>query len=136
MQSKWDAELAAQAVAVAHTEAAQSETTTRVVTQYVDRVQTVRERGKTIVEKVPIYVPTDSGCDLPGGFRVLHDAAAAGQIPDPAGGADAASAATQTVAATVAANYATYHATVEQLGALQQWVREQRSVSAIPQETD
>lgn len=136
VQAQWDAERDRIATAKAKTETAQAETTTRVVTQYVDRVQTVRERGKTIVQKVPVYVPSDSTCDLPAGFRVLHDAAAAGELPDPAGGADAASVPAQTVAATVADNYATYHATVEQLGALQQWVREQQSVSATEQETD
>ena len=135
VQAQWDAERARLATVKAKTEAAQAETTTRVVTQYVDRVQTVRERGKTIVQKVPVYVPSDSTCDLPAGFRVLHDAAAAGELPNPAGDADAASVSAQTVAATVADNYATYHATVEQLGALQQWVREQQSVSATQQET-
>lgn len=137
VQAQWDAERARIATAKAKIETAQAETTTRVVTQYVDRVQTVRERGTTIVKQVPIYVPTDSAtCDLPAGFRVLHDAAAAGELPDPAGDADAASVPAQTVAATVAENYATHHTTVEQLGALQQWVREQQSVSARPQEID
>lgn len=136
VQAQWDAERAQMATAEAKTEAHQAEATTRVVTQYVDRVQTVRERGKTIVQKVPVYVPSDSTCDLPAGFRVLHDAAAAGTLPDPAGDVDAASVPAQTVAATVADNYATYHATVEQLGALQKWVREQQSVSVTQQETD
>lgn len=131
VQAQWDAERERLATIKAKTETAQAETTTRVVTQYVDRVQTVRERGKAIVQKVPIYVPTDSAaCDLPAGFRVLHDAAAAGTLPDPAGDADAASVPAQIVAATVADNYATYHATVEELSALQKWVREQAVVTA------
>jgi hypothetical protein len=137
VQAQWDDEHRRMATAKAKTETAQAETTTRVVTQYVDRVQTVRERGKTIVQRVPIHVPTDAAaCDLPGGFRVHHDAAAAGEIPDPARDADAASVSAQTVAATVADNYATYHETVEQLGALQQWVREQQAVSTTPPEID
>lgn len=137
VQAQWDAERAKIAVATAHKEAAQAETTTRVVTQYVDRIQTVRERGKTIVEKVPAYVPSDSAtCDLPGGFRLLHDAAARGEIPDPAGDADAASVPAQTAAATVAENYATAHEITEQLGALQRWVREQATVNAAPEETN
>ena len=136
VQAQWDAERAQMATAKAKTETRQAEATTRVVTQYVDRVQTVRERGKTIVQKVPVYVPSDSTCDLPAGFRVLHDAAAAGEVPDPTGSADAASASAEDVAATVAENYATYHTIVEDRKALQQWGREQQSVSATQQETD
>jgi hypothetical protein len=137
VQAQWDTERAKLAANKAETETRQAEATTRVVTQYVDRVQTVRERGKTIVQQVPTYVPNDSAaCDLPAGFRVLHDAAAAGELPDPAANADAAGVPAQTVAATVADNYARHHEIVEQLGALQQWVREQQAASAVQQETD
>lgn len=137
VQAQWDTERAELAADKAETETRQAEVTTRVVTQYVDRVQTVRERGKTIVQQVPIYVPNDSAaCDLPAGFRVLHDAAAASELPGPAADADAASVPAQAVAATVSDNYATYHETVEQLGTLQQWVREQQAASAAQQETD
>jgi hypothetical protein len=55
---------------------------------------------------------------------VLHDAAAAGHVPDAADLADAAPADAQTVAATVADNYAACHAIREQLTALQQFERE------------
>ena len=135
VQTKWDAEKSRVAIATAKTEVAQAQVTTRVVTQYVDRVKTVRERGQTIVNEVPIYVPSDSACDLPAGFRLLHDAAA-GELPVPAGTADAASVSAQTVAATVAENYATHHATAGQLEALQQWVREQAAVSSTQRGTD
>ncbi|MGP8432008.1 hypothetical protein ACT2FY_39435 [Paraburkholderia fungorum] len=136
VQAKWDAEKSHTAIATAKTEAAQANVTARVVTQYVDRVKTVRERGQTIVNEVPIYVPSDSACDLPAGFRLLHDAAAAGELPAPAGTADAASVSAQTVAATVAENYATHHATAEQLEALQRWVREQAVVSSTQRGAD
>ncbi len=57
--------------------------TTRVVTQYVDRVQVVRERGDTITKEIPVYVtPTaDAACAVPVGFVRIHDAAAAGVTP-------------------------------------------------------
>ena len=57
--------------------------TTRVVTEYVDRVQVVRERGDTITKEVPVYVtPTaDAACAVPAGFVHIHDAAAAGIAP-------------------------------------------------------
>lgn len=79
--------------------------TARIVTRVEYRTKIVRERGATIVKEVPRYVPLDS-CPLPGGFRVLHDAAAAGVLPDPARIPDAAPVPAQAVAGTVAGNYA------------------------------
>lgn len=95
----------------------------RIVTRYVDRVRTVQETAAVITKEVPVHVPSDA-CPLPAGFRLLHDAAAAGRVPDAAHLADAAPADAQTVAATVADNYATCHAIREQLTALQQFERE------------
>ncbi len=150
VQARWDAERQRTTLAVATTQTAQAQATTRVVTQYVDRIQTVRERGKTIVKEVPIYVPSTvspvpsvtsgphAGCDcsLPGGFRVLHDAAAIGTLPQPTAIADAPSVSAQDVAATVADNYLTCHVNAEQLSALQQWATQQQAVSAAQPETE
>lgn len=147
VRAQWDAERQRTTLAVAKTQTAQAAVTERVVTQYVDRIQTVRERGEAIVKEVPIYVPyvpstatsdPHPGCDcsLPGGFRVLHDAAAAGELPDPAALADAPSASAQEVATTVADNYLTCHLIAEQLTGLQQWVTEQQAVSAAQLETE
>ena len=124
----WDAERGAAKLAAAQTATTQAEVTTQVVTQYVDRVQVVKERGKDIIKEVPIYVSSAAACDLPGGFRVLHDAAAQGQLPDPARVADAPAASVETAAATVVENYATYHEVAEQLKALQSWVSQQEQV--------
>lgn len=121
----WDAEREAARLAEAQTVAAQSEVTTQVVTQYVDRVQVVKERGKEIIKEVPVYVSSAVTCDLPGGFRVLHDAAAEGELPDPARVADAPATSVETAAATVIENYATCHELAEQLKALQSWVSQQ-----------
>ena len=147
VRAQWEAERQRTTLAVASRQVEQAAVTERVVTKYVDRIQTVRERGKTIVEKVPFYVPSPSpsapegppGCDgvLPGGFRVLHDAAATGaELPDPAAAADAPAVSAQDAAATVADNYGTCHEVSEQLTALQQWVRDQQAVSAKQQEMD
>jgi hypothetical protein len=107
--------------------AKQATTTTQVVTQYVDRVQTVRVKGDDIIKEVKVYVPSAaSTCNLSGGFRLLHDAAATqSELPDPARIADAPAAPAQDVASTVAENYATCHEVAEQLKALQSWVSQQ-----------
>lgn len=109
---------------------AQQKTTERVVTQYVDRVRIVRERGETIVKEVPVYVPleADAACRINRGFVWLHDAAARNDPPAPGTGAADAPAPGVTlsaVARTVTGNYATCHEIREQLTALQGWVRAQ-----------
>lgn len=102
--------------------------TTRVVTEYVDRVQLVRERGHTITKEFPVYVTAsaDSACAVTAGFVQLHDAAASGDpAAGPAGDPDAPATGTplSAVAETVAGNYAICHATVEQVVALQELAR-------------
>jgi len=108
-------------------ELATKKTNERIVTQYVDRVQIVRAKGQTVVQKVPIYVPAsaDAACIVPAGFVRLHDAAAQSVIPDPTGPADAQASglALSAVAGIVVDNYTTCHAIAEQLTALQDWVR-------------
>ena len=130
VQADWAAATAEQSSVVARVRVAQAQVTERVVTQYVDRVRTVREAGETIVKEVPVYVPAQCDADgrLPAGWRVLHDAAASGQPADAARVADAQPVAPDAAAETVARNYLTCRETAEQLTALQQWVREQAAV--------
>ena len=125
VQARWDAATGAQAVAVAAVKQHQAEATVQVVTQYVDRVHTVRVAGETIIKEVPVYVPADSPA-LPGGFRLLHDAAARGELPDAASAADAPAVPAQDLAATIAANYLSCRENAEQLTALQAWVVSQQ----------
>lgn len=127
VQAKWDAANLSATVVNAQHGKRQAEVTTQVVTQYVDRWRTVHDAGQTIIKEVPVYVPADSPA-LPGGFRLLHDAAATGQLPDAAGSADAATVSAQDAAETVAGNYLTCRENAEQLMALQGWVREQRGI--------
>ena len=130
VQADWAAAVVKESLTVARVQVAQAQVTEHVVTQYVDRVRTVREAGETIVKEVPVYVPAQCDADgrLPAGWRVLHDAAASGQPADPARVADAQPVAPDAAAATVARNYLTCRETAEQLTALQQWVREQAAV--------
>ena len=128
VQAQWDAAVQQQTLQVAAVRQKQAEATVKVVTQYVDRVRIVREKGKTIIQEVPVYVPVqaDASCAINRGFVRLHDAAAAGELPESARAVDAAAAgiALSAVAGTVAANYQTCHENAEQLRALQVWVRE------------
>ena len=133
VQAKWDAATTAQQLAQAQAQIRQAEATVQVVTKYVDRLKIVRETGATIIKEVPVYVSpeADAACVLPRGFVRLHDAAAAGRVPEPAGGSDAAPAgiALSAVASTVADNYERCHETGEQLTALQAWIREMKKAA-------
>ena len=130
VQSQWDASIQQQALQVTAIRERQAQATIKVVTQYVDRVHVVREKGETIIKEVPVYVPVqaDAACTVNRGFVRLHDAAAAGELPEPARDADAAAAgiALSAVAGTVAANYQTCHENAEQLRVLQTWIREMK----------
>lgn len=133
VQAQWDAAAQQQTLQTAAARQRQAEATVKVVTQYVDRVRVVREKGDTIIKEVLVYVPVqaDAACTINRGFVRLHDAAAAGELPEPARDSDAAAAglALSTVAGTVAANYQTCHATAEQLKALQSWVGDMTSAA-------
>ena len=133
VQAQWDAAIQQQALHVAAVRERQAQATVKVVTQYVDRVRVVREKGDTIIKEVPVYVPVRRCCvcTINRGFVRLHDAAAAGELPEPARDADAAAAgiALSAVAGTVAANYQTCHENAEQLRALQTWIREMKVAS-------
>lgn len=102
--------------------------TVKVVTQYVDRVRVVSEKGEAIIKKVPVYLPVqaDAACTIDRGFVRLHDADAAVELPESARAADAVAAdiALSAVAGTVAANYQSCHENAEQLRALQAWARD------------
>jgi hypothetical protein len=128
VQAQWDAAVQQQALQTSATRLRQAEATVKVVTEYVNRVRVVREKGDTIIKEVPIYVPVqaDAACTINRGFVRLHDAAAASELPEPAGDADAPAAgiALSAVAGTVAVNYQICHENAEQLRALQAWIGE------------
>lgn len=120
--------IAEQAAAAVPIIAGQSKVTERVVTKYVEVEKKIYLAGKTIIKEVEIYVPrTDP--DLPGGFRLFFDSSATGQVPDPAGIADAAPVAAQDVATTIAENHTACLVNAARLTSLQEWVREQERVS-------
>ena len=130
VQAQWDAASATQQQVQAQVQTRQAQATVQVVTQYVDRIQVVREKGDTLIQEIPVYVPVqaDAACTVHRGFVSLHDAAAAGELPTAPGDPDAPAEglALSAVAATVVTNYQTCHENAEQLKALQDWIRQTR----------
>ena len=131
-EDKWQAKVKEMQVQIAQTEKAGAEASVKVVTKYIDRVQIVKEKGDAIVQKVPEYITkeSDAKCTIPNGFVVLHDAAAKGEVPDSTRDVNEAASgvALSTVGKTVAENYTTCHQNVEQLKALQEWVKTQEKI--------
>lgn len=124
VQAEWDLERERTKIEIEKLKSRQAQTTERVVTQWktVDRI--VKEKGDEVVKLVTVYVP--GGNALPSGWRVYHDAAASGELPESPERAIAAAAPVEAAAAaaTVAENYTTCRATREQLLALQKWSTE------------
>lgn len=128
VQAKWDKATERGKAEVARLKSEAGKVTVRVETKYIDRVKTIREKGETIVQKVPVYISRDLP-ELPGAWRWLHDHAAEGSLPGASVPADAAPVAPQDAASTVTANYAICLANAEQLRGLQEWVREQKRLN-------
>lgn len=94
-------------------------------TKVQEQIKTIT---KTLIQKVPVYVKADA-CPLPGGFRLLHDAAATnGPVPDSPGLLDAAAVPAAVATETTISNYGTYHETAARLAGLQAWVRAQEGL--------
>lgn len=121
---------AAQAKAAVPIIVKQGATTERIVVKYRDRAAKVVTVTQTIEKEVVRYVPPAADVVLPVGWGLLHDAAAAGAVPQPPEGVDVAA---PGVAASVAikgvvGNYGACRQTAVQLEALQEWIRSQFQV--------
>ncbi len=127
IQKRWDQSIARGQVIVADLKGKQGQVTTRIEYVYRDRIKTVYEKGDTITKLVPQFIPSGT-CDLPGGFRVLHDAAVAGTIPTAAEGTNAAPVSVADATRTIAKNYTTCKAAIVDLEGLRSWVQEQRQI--------
>jgi hypothetical protein len=113
--------------AAAKIEVKRAEVTQEVEEKIVERIKYVRVKGDQIVKEVPVYVSSDA-CPLSPGFRVQHDAAAAGELPNPASVPDAASVPAQTLATTVSENYVGCRDNAEVILGWQLWVEEQKKL--------
>lgn len=133
VQAKWDKSVERGRKEVERLRTAASKVTVRTETVYVDRVKVIREKGNALVREVPVFVSADSD-DLPGGWRLLHDAAARGEsVPDTSAIADAAPVTAQDAATTVIDNYAASHEIAQRLISLQDWVRDQCKANPPPE---
>ena len=128
----WQLKVKEMETAIAKQELAAAEVTHEVITQYVDRVKIVEGKTHEIIKKVPVYITkeSDDKCTINNGFVSLHDHASKNEVPEPSGSVneDSSEIKLSTVASTVSQNYGTYYQVVEQLKALQSWIRKQKDL--------
>jgi len=67
IQAQWDAAIQQQALQTAAARELHAQATVKVVTQYVDRVRVVRQKGDTIIKEVPACttLPPPVNCPSP-----------------------------------------------------------------------
>jgi len=104
----------------------------KTITQYVDRVQIVKEKGREIIKEVKIYVKekNDVQCVINNGFVRMWNDANNNSISTSSGNSD------EIPSAVILSEIATQHAkeavicseTEQQLLSLQDWVREQAAI--------
>ena len=131
-ESKWEKKIADQRVQIEQLQTKSEQVTTKTITQYVDRVRIVKEKGDTIIKEVPRYVSkeSDDKCVIATGFVRIHDAAAKNQIPESTGTSNESDSGIKlsTVSETVATNYNKCHEVMTQLTSLQQWIKDQQAL--------
>ena len=121
----YEAQIKAQAHSI-ETGIKQAVVSDQTVTKYVDRVQIVQGKSRTIIKEIPIYV--QDTVNLSGGWRMLHDSAVNNELPSPSRIADAETISVEAVAQTVIENYQACNVNAETLSSLQGWVREQSAI--------
>lgn len=124
VKAQWDAARKTAQSTVGQLAKDQKKISQEVKIVYVDRVKYIHEKAQVITKLVPQYIPADS-CDLPGGFRVLHNAAVSNSIPEAPGGADDVPVTAREVATTVTHNYEVCNKNAAQLISLEAWADQQ-----------
>lgn len=115
-----------QSLKATHQAYTQSQERLEVTKQSLDGLATDRKRivtiTKEVIREIPVYIPASTPA-LPGGFRLLHDAAATGvPLPSPASQPAPAPVAAAAAAETVIDNYAACREQDAAYQRLQQWL--------------
>lgn len=127
VQTQWDASIDRGKTIVRDLRANQGKVTTKIETVYVDRIKVIHEKAQIITKYVDRLIPVNTP-DLPGGFRLLHDAAATNTIPDPTGEVQAQPVPVKDLALTIDDNYEACLVESEKLKGLWTWLQEQRQL--------
>lgn len=128
VQAEWDAAIARGTAIVQKLKEGQNRVTVRIEERVVEKVKTIYKTGATIEKDVPVFIPSYNEL-LPGGFRLLHDAAATNTLPDSAELPLTEPTSIGDVASTVTSNYTKCLVIREQVLGWQEWYQQQRLLS-------
>ena len=118
----YEAQIKAQAHSI-ETGIKQAVVSDQTITKYVDRVQIVQGKSRTIIKEIPIYVKDT--CTLSADWRMLHDSAVYNAVSDTTRDSDERTVNATDALETVAVNYGICHQNAATLSSLQDWVKEQ-----------
>ena len=121
----YEAQIKAQAHSI-ETGIKQAVVSDQTITRYVDRVQIVQGKSRTIIKEIPIYV--QDTVNLSGGWRMLHDSSVKSELPDPTRIVDEGTISLESATQTILENYQACNVNSETLSSLQGWVREQSTI--------
>ena len=112
---------------IAELEKKNSEISNKVITEYVDKVRTVKEKEYVYRDQAQTVVP--SRAELSSGWVYLHDASAKGLPAVPARSADETSSGIKDNVAlgTIVTNYSVCIQNAQQLAGLQQWLNDTKA---------
>lgn len=127
VQSAWDEEKSATAAMIKQLQEKANQVNTQVETRVVTQTRVIHEKGDTIIREIPKYIPVDTP-NLPGGFRLLHDAAATNSIPESSRLATTAPVSVADATETITNNYTTCHQWRTQLEGWQDWYKQQSNL--------
>lgn len=118
---------AQQSAQIVELEKKNSEISAQTVTEYVDRVNTIKEKEYVYRDIIKDRVPTQHV--MSNGWVYTHDLGASSGDADPARASDATASgiADTTALLTIIKNYATCQTNAEQLKKLQQWIDENKA---------
>ena len=106
--------------------------TKEIVTQYVPKIKVIKEKGQTIIKKVPIYVTKqdDSRCVVPNRFVSLWNSSNEMRLPTASEAADdkASPIGLSDIARQHTEDATQYNQIRTQLIALQDWIRQQQAL--------
>jgi hypothetical protein len=120
---------------IAELEKKNAEISTKVVTEYVDVVNTIKEKEYVYRDIIKDRVPTQY--DMSNGWVYTHDLSISSGDADSTRASDASPSGIKDTAAllTIISNYATCQTNAEQLRQLQQWITENKAaVDALAKE--
>ncbi len=132
VQVEWDLQKARDRAQVAMLQAKSAQVTTKIVTQYVDRIKTITVKGDTIVKYIHdgITESEDAKYKLPNNFVDLYNASVDNTVPTTAAVKDTYASPVKLSDATaiMAENNTTCIETQQQLISLQSWVKQQELI--------